>query len=280
MLAGLALEARRSAFRALLLAAFPLALFLYLSFQSRYFGRWLLPAYPALALLAGVAIARAARLVPRGPALRAAALALILVAVLAVPIAADVRTARMLGRTDTRELAREFLVNRYPPRLRIVIEPMVPPRYYRLQRPGHHVPASRKQFVRGFIKDVTGEHVDYGTTLRPETLDRYRRAGFCLVMTGSVIRGRSENAHLAPALAYYRRLERESDLIFHTSPYEPGAKPVKFNFDLSYNYYPSAFDKPGPEIWIYRLKNCRQGYGAVPKGIGTAAVRSGLGANE
>ena len=60
-LAGAVLLARRDRARAALLLVFPVALFLYLSFQSRFFGRWLLPVYPALALFAGYAIARGAR---------------------------------------------------------------------------------------------------------------------------------------------------------------------------------------------------------------------------
>ena len=45
-LAGAALELRRDVLRGLILASVPLALFVYLSLQARYFGRWLLPAYP------------------------------------------------------------------------------------------------------------------------------------------------------------------------------------------------------------------------------------------
>src|SRR5690606_28366804 len=46
--AGVVLLWRRNRARAVLLAVFPLVLFLYLALQQRYFGRWLLPAYPAL----------------------------------------------------------------------------------------------------------------------------------------------------------------------------------------------------------------------------------------
>ena len=45
---------------ALVVAVFPLLLFLWLSAQSRAFARWLLPAYPQLALLAGVGIVHSA----------------------------------------------------------------------------------------------------------------------------------------------------------------------------------------------------------------------------
>ena len=67
MLAGLADRgtARPRSARVLLIV-FPMALFIYLSVQVRWFGRWLLPTYPALALLAGVAIAWVARRVPCG----------------------------------------------------------------------------------------------------------------------------------------------------------------------------------------------------------------------
>jgi hypothetical protein len=276
-LAGVAVVARRSPARALLLAVFPVALYVYLAVQVRYFGRWLLPAYPALALLAGAAIAWVARLVPGRPLAKGATLAAVGLAVLAQPILADVRTARLLGRTDTRQLARDWLVRRYPPRLRIVIEPAVPPRYYRrVTRSGRGDPR-HKQFIRGFIRDITDTHQDYGSTLTPATVNRYRRAGFCLVMTMSLIRGRAENARLASALGYYTRLEDESRLIFHASPYKSGARPVRFNFDLSYNYYPTAFARPGPEIWIYRLNSCRQGFGPVPKGTGTPTTGNAPG---
>ncbi len=104
-LAGAVIELRRDLVRGLILAAVPVALFVYLSLQARYFGRWLLPAYPALAMLAAVALVRAVDALPerRGRLpLRAAALAALVVVVLAQPVAADVRSALVLGREDTR----------------------------------------------------------------------------------------------------------------------------------------------------------------------------------
>ncbi|HVI38888.1 MAG TPA: hypothetical protein VM684_21810, partial [Gaiellales bacterium] len=67
------------------------------------------------------------------------------------------------------------------------------------------------------------------------------------------------------ALAYYDELARESDAVYHVSPYKPGATAPRFDFDFSYNYYPSAFERPGPEITIYRLRNCKQKYGPLKK---------------
>jgi hypothetical protein len=85
-------------------------------------------------------------------------------------------------------------------------------------------------------------------------------------MTMSIIEGRAVNAHLAPALAYYDRLRREGKVVYHVSPYKPGTKPRKFDFDFSYNYYPTAFRRAGPEVTIYRLNNCTQRFGALPPG--------------
>ena len=97
--------------RAVLLASMPLALFLYLGVQSRYFGRWLLPAYPVLCMLAAVGVVRAAELV-RSPRARVAALAGLTLVVLAQSVAADIRTGQVLGRDDTREQARDYLTRR------------------------------------------------------------------------------------------------------------------------------------------------------------------------
>lgn len=266
-LAGAVLLARAERLRALLLLAFPLALFLYLALQARFFGRWLLPAYPALALLAGYALARGAALIRR-PAL---ALAVLLVVALAQPVWADVRTMALLGRQDTRQIARDLMSDRFRSPLRVVIEPAIPARWYR--RVGEAGLRGRKAFVRGFAKHQAETRVQYPALLRPGLIDNYREAGFCLVMTMSVIKGRAENAKLPLALAYYERLERESKLVFRVSPYRDGADPVKFDFDLSYNYYPRAFERPGPEVELWQLRDCRQQYGPLPRG---AALPGGI----
>ena len=266
-LAGAVLEFRRDIVRGLILVAFPLALLLYLSLQARFFSRWLLPAYPIVLLLAGVAIAQAADAIAgMRPRLRwagAAALGLLIVAAVAQGALADWRSMRVLGHEDTRKLARDWLVDHYPPALRVVIEPAVPARYYRRQ--GRAGLRGRKAFVRGFAKHQAETRVQYPSLLKPEYVDQYRRAGFCLVMVMSLIEGRSENAKLPKALAYYDELARESKVVYHVSPYKRGAKPVRFDFDFSYNYYPTAFNRPGPEITIYRLRNCTQKFGPLQK---------------
>ena len=77
-----------------------------------------------------------------------------------------------------------------------------------------------------------------------------------------VVRQRALETGDPDVAAYYRRLERDGHLVREFSPYDPGWGPVPFSFDLSYNYYPTAYRRPGPTVRIYRLRDCRQAYGA------------------
>jgi hypothetical protein len=299
-LAGAVLVLRRDPVRGLLLIALPLALLVYLSLQSRYFGRWLLPAYPALAMLAAVAISQAAGALAamlerrrpwtirqRSPALATGLIATALTAIVLVqPLAADVRTAQVLGREDTLSQARSFLEERFPPGMRISIEPAIPGRYFR-STPDGRIPGwlsrcppreewagaqgwsyvavgGRRVCARSkpglFVRPDGGVRASaYHIVLGPDVIDDYRLYGYCLVMTVNVVRDRAERD--PQARAYYERLERESKLLRTFSPYDEGADPVPFNFDLSYNYYPTAYERPGPIVRVYRLDDCRQGYG-------------------
>jgi Dolichyl-phosphate-mannose-protein mannosyltransferase len=292
-LAGAVLVLRRDLVRGLMLVAVPVALFAYLAVQSRYFGRWLLPAYPALAMLAAVAISQAAawvaarrRTARPTPALAGALAAVFTAAVLAQPLAADVRTAVLLGREDTLSQARAFLDEEFAPGLRVSIEPAVPGRFFRSNPEGtspewlsrcprrddwtepgwSYVAAGGRrvceQYKPGlFVRPDGGVRASaYHAVLDPETIEDYRRYGYCLVMTVNVVRDRAERD--PEARAYYERLERESELLRTFSPYEEGKDPVPFDFDLSYNYYPPAYERPGPTVRIYRLDDCAQAYGA------------------
>jgi cytochrome c-type biogenesis protein CcmH/NrfF len=282
--AGAVLELRRDRTRGLMLVLFPVALFVYMGTQSRYFGRWMLPMYPVLALLAGVAIVWLAQRVRARVVVQALVGAAVVAGVLVQPLAADLRTSEVLGREDTRQVLRDWLVARYPRGLRVVIEPAVPDSYYGLAGGDSE---RRKQFIRGFIRDIRrqagadapeGTNSTYANTLRPGLVDDYRRTGFCLVATMSVIRGRAENAALPEALAYYRRLRLESTQLLDLRPYDRGRGPVPLHYDFSYNYYPTAFHRPGPEVKLYRLHDCVQRFGRVPIfPLGTRGLEKGAG---
>jgi hypothetical protein len=285
--AGAVLELRRNTLRGLVLVAMPVALFVYLSVQSRYFGRWLLPAYPAFAILGAVAVVRAAELLPAGRALRLAALAALTALVLAQPLAADVRTGLVLGREDTREQVRNFLAHRFPAELRVSVEPAVPGRWYRSTPEGRNPPWLQRcprrpgwtqpgwlypsavgrvcaQYKPGlFARPDGGVRASaYHLVLRPRVVDDYRFYGYCLVVTFGVVSDRALDTGDPAVAAYYRRLRREAVLVREFSPFDRGASPVPFNFDLSYNYYPLAYNRPGPVARVYRLRRCHQAYGA------------------
>jgi len=261
-LAGAVLLARRDRMRLALLLVFPVALFLYLSVQSRFFGRWLLPVYPVLALFAGYAFTRGLELVrARAPRLQWPVVAVGLVLLLWQPLAADARSMAVLGKEDTRAIARQWLAKTYRRELRVVIEPAVPERYLWPVRNGRPLRLPKTQFENEFVRDIRETRVEYGRTLRPDALDRYRADGYCTVMTFDLIRGRAEASGDRTALAYYDRLERESDLIYRVSPYRADEDPPPFSFDLSYSYYSPAYERPGPEVRIHRLHDCTQGYG-------------------
>jgi hypothetical protein len=44
---------------------------------------------------------------------------------------------------------------------------------------------------------------------------------------------------------------------FQVSPYPPGTTPERFQFDMSSNSYPLAYERPGPIVTIYRLTGGR-----------------------
>jgi hypothetical protein len=100
---------------------------------------------------------------------------------------------------------------------------------------------------------------DYERTLRTDLLDRYERAGYCHVVSGSTQYGRAltEPEQVPQAIAYYRELDRRSEPVFRVSPLGDGRPARDFSFDFSFNSYPLAYDRPGPEIVIRRLEGGR-----------------------
>ncbi len=306
-LAGAFLELRRDLVRGLMLIAVPLALFVYLSAQSRYFGRWLLPAYPALAMLAAGAIGQVGELVAGrttaskvdrpglllpgnsypGQLIAGVVITALTAAVLIQPLAADIRSAQVLGRDDTRQQARDWIEAHYPPELRASVEPAVPGRWFRSNpegdppswltrcaqqdgwtEPGWSYVAGGgervcAQYKPGLVARPDGgiRASAYHAVLDPGVIDDYRLYGYCLVVTADVVEARALQTGDRNARAYYDRLARESRVVKTFSPYDEGADPVPFSFDLSYNYYPPEYHRPGPTVQIRRLTNCRQATG-------------------
>jgi hypothetical protein len=254
----------------LVLVPAPVAYVIFMGLQTRYFGRWLLPAFPIVCLLAAYAAVRLSGIVAgRAPALRPALYALGAVLLVGQGVVYSLHSAMTLSRPDTRNTARAWLVDHVPAGTKIVVEPVVPDAWatdiggpYRGTANGARwskYPTSRSNIADdGSVIPGPGRIVnieDYERTLYPGLVDEYLRRGYCWVVNGSTQRGRAEAqpAVVPRALAYYRELERRSTLAFEASPYRRGKGPVAFNFDWSFDYYPLAYHRPGPVMRVYLL---------------------------
>ena len=104
---------------------------------------------------------------------------------------------------------------------------------------------------------------EYERTLSPALIGYYERHGYCWVLTGST---QSDRAFADPravpeAVAYYRALAQQGEVVDRASPYAQGKgggrESVPFDFDWSFDYYPLAYHRPGPTMTMYRLHGGR-----------------------
>lgn len=278
----LLLVRRRLALAVVMLPA-PIAFILFMGDQQRFFGRWLMPIFPVVAVLAAYGTIEAVRwlagfMTPGepGPGRRQMAIlgALAAVVLLGQSLVAAIHNDAVLARPDTRNLARQWMVGHIPAGDRVVVEPMVPDNWAydvgqalpwtptgerwwrfptwlsRLDPQGNFLPQGQTRFV--FVDE-------YERNLYPSLLDDYAASRYCWLVIGSLQAGRAFSAPQAvpAAIDYYDRLARNARLMFHVSPFAPGAHPIPFSFDWSIDYYPRQFRLPGPELSVYRLTTGR-----------------------
>jgi 4-amino-4-deoxy-L-arabinose transferase-like glycosyltransferase len=249
-------EDRRTAL--VLLPVLPLFL-LYMGLQSRYFGRWMLPAFPIVCLLAAYAGARLVDLAAR----RRVALRPALTAVAAIALAGQgfvyaVHNDRVLSRPQTQNIARAWMLEHIPEDAQVVVEPFRAPSW---QSPWPHS-------VNSFLKVLGDEEQPYAEYLSAELVHDYQSLGFCWVMASSNYWGPTldDPEHAPGAAGYFRALERDGTVVFSASPYGAVDSPggpwrdrVDFNYDWAYDFYPMAYERPGPMVLIYRLHRSRCG---------------------
>jgi hypothetical protein len=274
----------------------PLIFLAFMGLQGRYFGRWLLPIFPILSLLAAFfavelvhraasslggrtgegAAARAGGRTRLGPGARRLAppalAALLVAALLAQGLLYSVHSGLVLARADTRNITRAWMLSHIPVGAPIVVEPVSPDAWARQSRPGTSTASNPRQWNKypsmlsrispagKLLQTTTQVSVEnYVRTLAPALLGYYVRHGYCWVVSGST---QSDRAFADPravpqALAYYRALARLGTVVFRASPYAAGQRPVAFNFDWSFDYYPLAYERPGPQMTVYRLNGGR-----------------------
>ena len=227
--------------------AFAVATWLFIGAQTRFYARWLLPVYPAFAVCAGLGVVAIARLVTGR--WRPVFVAALLTVALAQPVVTIVHNNRVLGRTDTRGQAEDWLLRNVPRGQKLVVE-LVSSRGFL-----HEGSISSGAPYYELYPLPGGSQVEnYSETLSPATLDAYDAQGYCVVLTGSTQRDRAFKGGVARAMAYYRALDAQAERLAVFSPVRRGAELPEFNFDMSYNWYPLVYERPGPRIDIYRLR--------------------------
>jgi 4-amino-4-deoxy-L-arabinose transferase-like glycosyltransferase len=240
------------------------AALLYLAFmglQGRYFGRWLLPIFPILCLLAALfAVQLAGALARRRPRLRVATTALLVAALLAQGLVYSVHAGRTLARADTRNLTRAWMLAHIPAGAPIVVEPVAPNGWG--TRWNKYPSLISRISPTGALAATATAKIgveDYERTLAPALIDYYQAHGYCWVVSGSTESGRAfaDPGAVPRAIAYYRALARRGEVVYRSSPYAAGQGPVAFDFDWSFDYYPLAYHRPGPVMTVYRLHGGR-----------------------
>jgi 4-amino-4-deoxy-L-arabinose transferase-like glycosyltransferase len=255
-----------------LLVPAPVLFLAFMGVQGRYFGRWLLPIFPILCLLAAFFALQLAGAIARrlGPLIgdrrvRGTRIALIAVTVFALMIQGAVYSVHsdlVLSRADTRSLTRAWMVAHIPAHTPIVVEPVSPASW-----------GTRWNKYASFVSRISpgGELApkptrvvgieEYVRTLSPALIGYYRLHGYCWVVSGSTQADRAlaDPKAVPLAVAYYRALARQGVVVHRDSPYGPGQGPVAFGFDWSFDYYPLAYHRPGPEMTVYRLHGGRCG---------------------
>lgn len=268
---------RRRFAMALVLLPAPIVFIAFMGTQQRFFGRWLMPIFPIVAILAAyAAVGLIGWLVRSRRVPVAIAATVVCLLMLAQSLISVIHNDLVLSRPDTRNLARAWMVANVPAGAKVVIEPVVVDtwaadigtslpwtetgeRWYRyptwlsdVDNNGNPLPPGERRFVP----------VDqYERTLRPALLDQYVQSGYCWLVIGSLQAGRAfASPKDAPgATAYYAALANRARLVYHITPFSHGARAVPFNFDWSIDWFPRQYRRPGPEMSVYRLSGGKCG---------------------
>jgi hypothetical protein len=305
----------------------PLLFLAFMGLQGRYFGRWLLPIFPILCLLAAFfavwLVQEVARLMARRrvstagvPArgedtgrreevgsrddadrnqrtdgrreganrdqssgagrsrerrLRVGLSVLLVVALLAQGLVYSVHSGLVLARADTRNLTRAWMLAHVPKGAPIVAEPVSPDEWSREVEPGTATARNPYRWPKypSLLSRIAADGSlepassplrkvgieDYVRTLSPALIGYYERNGYCWVVSGTTQSGRAfaDPRAVPQAIAYYAALAKQGEVVYRATPYTHGRERVGFDFDWSFDYYPLAYHRPGPEMTVYRL---------------------------
>lgn len=224
----------------------PIAIFLIAGRQEMFFARFILPAVPALLILAAAVAEKVVSTLfvrTRAAAVATAVLTLLLVT---PSLLSDVRFDHLLSQTDTRTLAKEWVEANVPVGSKIALDWQThgPP----LAAGDRAVPGAHREF------DV---HIVGGTGLSEHSTAWYRENGFDYLISSSFI---SDISLTVPEQdqarrAFYASLPEELELVRTIDPTATGVD-APFIFDEIYGPAVSLWrrERPGPTIGIYRIQ--------------------------
>ncbi len=248
-----------------LLVPAPLLYLAFMGVQGRYFGRWLLPIFPILCLLAALfALQLVDAITCRQPRMRVALVVVVVAVLLAQGLVYSIHSGKVLSRADTRNQTRAWMLAHIPAGTPIVVEPVAPNGW--VTRWSKYPSLWLRISPTGGLEPNPIEKVgieDYERTLAPALIDYYEAHFYCWVMSGSTESGRAlaDPKEVPLAIAYYRELQRRGEVVYRASPYARGQgggrESVPFDFDWSFDYYPLAYERPGPQMTVYRLHGGR-----------------------
>ncbi len=266
-LGGAALLARTDRRRALVLIPIVPLFIVYMGLKTRYFGRWMLPVFPIVCMLAAYGAVWAADLAANR--LRRTQIATALTALAAAALALQgvvhsVHNGRVLSRPHTLNLTRSWMLEHVPRNARVITEPFVANAW---NSPWRHAITSPQLLLGG--------NAAYARYLSDRLVRTYLSDGYCWVVASSNYWGLALSDPIVGkrAASYYAALARDGTVRFSASPWGDLARPggagrdvVPFDFDWSYDFYPLSYQHPGPMVQVYRLHGgeCGGGPGAIP----------------
>lgn len=239
---------------------FGLIVFLFMGKQLRFYARWMMPIYPVLAIFAAYGAVELGKWLSgrfkwsSGDRATLPLIVGVVTVALIGPLIHVVHNDRVLSRTDTRQLAKQWVIDNVPKDQAVAFDLLGPPPFYNVNGALKGPVAFRyRPLPRGAQVEL------FAQNLSPAVLEQYRQEGYCYVVSGSTQKGRvMKDPSKAPgAAAYYKALDEQGEKVASFSPMKPGHALPKFNFDISYDYYPLGYYRPGPQIDIYRLSGGR-----------------------
>ena len=246
----------------------PTLIFLiFMNTYVRHFGRWLLPIFPIICLLAACGGRELIRQVGRRWELGAATV--VVAALCGQGLVYSLHSDVVLSRPYTAALARAWMIAHIPAGARVLVEPVVPANWVQSfprdptvppESRWRKYPSLRSVITASGALDPAASYVvnieDYERTLSSSLIPWYEHEGVCWVVSGSTQAGRAyADPQAAPnAIAYYAALQRSARLVYRVTPLTGGRAPGRLSFDWSFDYYPLGYRLPGPEVRIYRLR--------------------------